>query len=410
MWKRGVFMGLFDFLRKKNAKQTRQSLPEQPKPEPIEVRQSLPKQPKPEPIEVRHPLSEQPEPEHKENLFEQEKPLLPYSYYTIYYQNGHVFKIIPPPPNGYYIDRDIVYSGTNIVSDGVKYDLTNFESISSIAIPDYKSYKPNNVGKELGVTGYLDYALRMRSGRYWTERKFDLSLCLQEKATVLMKYSDIGWGRKDFYRIVNEMRSLGYLKKAEEWKQWINKNTVDLSGLFQNSFRERLASAKELGTSLLEIGDIRACCDKCAKYRRRIYSIDGKDGRFPKFPKDFHLDCGLDVWPYVEGISEPSFNCSDIIKYSNRPFTDDRTEEEKEAYALRLKKIQQQQRYEYPLDLTKIIYYRLCILLPDDVPKSVSGFSRMKNANTKRYQELIQKAKAAGFFFPNPLRMFGIGQ
>lgn len=41
--------------------------------------------------------------------------------------------------------------------------------------------------------------------------------------------------------------------------------------------------------------------------------------------------------------------------------------------------------------------------LPDDCPKSISGFSRMRNSNSKNYQALVKKAEAAGFVFPQTL-------
>lgn len=41
--------------------------------------------------------------------------------------------------------------------------------------------------------------------------------------------------------------------------------------------------------------------------------------------------------------------------------------------------------------------------LPDDCPKTIGGFSRMRNANSKNYQAIVKKAEAAGFVFPETL-------
>ncbi len=333
----------------------------------------------------------------------QPKQPLPYSAYTIYYEHGHVTKIVPAPPNGYYEDRDIVYSGTNIIIDGQPFDLTDVRSIYSIPIPKYHLHTNNPVSNSLGVTGTLDYALRMRSGRYWNERSFLLSMACIEKATQLMRFSSVGWSKRDYYRVVNDLRGLGCLKRAQQWKKWIDAHIPDDKEVVANTIRERFISAKELHSDLVEVGDICACCEKCAKYRRRVYSTTGRDRRFPKFPKDFHLDCGLSVWPYVYGVGNPSFECVDVIAYSNRPFVDDRTEEEKVNYEKRKQSINQRNEYEYPIELNKIIYYQLCMLIPSEVPKSLSGFSRMKNANSKRYQDLVQKAIDAGFVFPQSI-------
>lgn len=58
-------------------------------------------------------------------------------------------------------------------------------------------------------------------------------------------------------------------------------------------------------------------------------------------------------------------------------------------------------RKEREAKLSKIIYCKLkAVLPPEDIPKSVGGFSRMRNANSKNYQTLVKKAEAAGFVFP----------
>ena len=96
--------------------------------------------------------------------------------------------------------------------------------------------------------------------------------------------------------------------------------------------RRTLASAKSLKTDLVEVGDSGVCCARCAKYRNRIYTISGKDKRFPVLPKDFHFCCGLRTFPFVWDVMEPAFSCRDIIRHSNRPFVDDRTARQIEAH------------------------------------------------------------------------------
>ena len=149
--------------------------------------------------------------------------------------------------------------------------------------------------------------------------------------------------------------------------------------------------------------NIGACCGKCAMYRKRVYTLYGKNKLFPNFPKDFHLGCGLGIYPYLYGISEPAFECDDVVSYSHRPFIDDRTEEEKQNYIDRMAKLSKEPPVIRELSLNRIIYYRLVQLIPDDMPKSLSGFSRMRNANSKNYQILVKKAEAAGFVFPETL-------
>lgn len=97
-----------------------------------------------------------------------------------------------------------------------------------------------------------------------------------------------------------------------------------------------MRNAKELGTDLVEADYFNGCCGECAKYRGRWFSISGKDKRFPKMPpEDYGCTCqGLSFYPVIYGISEPT-SCPknvNIIKYSNRSFVDDRTEEEKRLH------------------------------------------------------------------------------
>lgn len=318
----------------------------------------------------------------------------------VFYENGHVCGMTPRPLGKYYDNRDAINSATTIFSDGVQYDLTNIDSIHSIAIPNYQAYTPKLTGDELGVTGHLDYVLRMRSGQYWNNCEYELAIACLEKATQLMKYSTIGWPRKDFYRIVNELNDLGQFKKALRWKKWIEYNIPHENA---NEKEDLYLCCKALETDLVQVGDSDTCCAKCAMYRKRIYSISGKDKRFPKFPDDFHSNCGLSAHPFVYGISRPTFKCWNIILYSRRKFKDDRSESEKENYETWQKMLKQLPPVIREPKLPRIIYFRLKKLLPDDAPKTMSGFMRMYNANSKRYQALVKKAEAIGFVFPESL-------
>ena len=150
--------------------------------------------------------------------------------------------------------------------------------------------------------------------------------------------------------------------------------------------------AKEYGTDLIEVSVHGSPCKECAKYQGRIYSISGKDRRFPKYP-DWLLynacpyNCGLMSYPFVEGFSEPSYINGDIIAVSNRPFEDDRTPEQIAIFEERKNRelIEQQHRNEYE-QLKKV----------DIAPKNLASYSRMKNSNSKGYIKLKEKAEEYG--------------
>lgn len=322
---------------------------------------------------------------------------------TVYFEHGRVVKLFPEPNQSYYDVRDKINAATDIVSDGIKYDLTDKQSIYSIAIPDYTKVRNVPPSKELGPTGYLEYVLRMHAGFLWNDGDYQLSMACLEKSCQLMTYSTLGWERKDFYRVVNYYIELGRFKKAKEWKDWIDAHTESPEDYAKDAFARTLESCRKLGTDLIEVGDSSACCEICAKYRRRIYSLSGKSWKFPKFPDDFHFQCGLGIFAYIDGVSEPSFKCISPSLYSKRPFRDDRTEEEKENYRLWLARVEE---YYNPINepnLNHIIYYWFKPKFPDDFPKSLSGFSRMRNGNTANYQKLAQKIEDAGYTIPKSL-------
>ena len=93
--------------------------------------------------------------------------------------------------------------------------------------------------------------------------------------------------------------------------------------------------SEEIENDYAYVRDIE-CCEKCAPYRNRYYCISGADKRFPKLPDFFSKKeniecCGL-VPQYKSKVIIDTFIESgkrgDIISISNRPFVDDRTEED----------------------------------------------------------------------------------
>lgn len=322
---------------------------------------------------------------------------------TVYFEHGQVVKMLPTPSCSYYEARDQINRATFIVSDGIKHDLSDPISIHSIQIPEYLDINNNPISAELGATGYLEYVLRMHSGLLWNEGEYNLSISCLRQACLLMLYSPLIWKKKDYYRIVNSFIELGRFKKAKEWEDWIERHVPSVEDFALDAFRRTLDSCKFLGTDLVEVGDLNACCAICATYRKRIYSLSGADKRFPKFPKDFHFQCGLNISAFCDGISEPAFKCKNYVFYSKRPFVDDRTPEEKENYQDRLRMIAETQYGKRSADINRIIYYWFRPKFPNDFPKSLSGFSRMRNSNSEKYRKLIQKIEAAGYEIPKSL-------
>ena len=82
----------------------------------------------------------------------------------------------------------------------------------------------------------------------------------------------------------------------------------------------------------------------------------------------------------------------DVYQYSNRPFEDDRSDADKQLYAQRL----ENQKKLKESEENKKLYYELMQIIPDVMPKSVAGFTKMKRANSINYQKIVKAAHDIG--------------
>ena len=122
-------------------------------------------------------------------------------------------------------------------------------------------------------------------------------------------------------------------------------------------------------------------------YQGRVYSISGKDKRFPAlstvFPgeyKTIHPNCRHAMVGYMETFRSEEQLQKDI-KNSNRPFEDDRTDEQKKAY----KDAQLEKRHKRA-ELYQ--YERYKERLGKDAPKNIGVFRRVKHADGERWRML----------------------
>lgn len=151
-----------------------------------------------------------------------------------------------------------------------------------------------------------------------------------------------------------------------------------------------LDNAKKLNTDLLEADYPEPASDIEAKYRGRIFSISGKDKRFPQLPKDI-FETRLGLYPFIFGISEPLY-CppGQEIAFSNRPFVDDRDQDEIQAFDAIIKEVLRKAKNEKD-------YAWILNNLPDLAPKSLSGYSRMRNSNSANFIKIKKAAAEKGY-------------
>jgi hypothetical protein len=142
-------------------------------------------------------------------------------------------------------------------------------------------------------------------------------------------------------------------------------------------------------------------CGECAKYQGRIYSVYGKDKRFPKLPDivlqngGFHEGCRhmLAISYFDFGIPPMYIDKGvDPIAYSNRPFVDDRTPEQikdREKYLRRVNnRVHKGQ--------NKIEYLKLCHYCHHVAPGAFNAYVGMKNRKTDSWADILVAAKEEG--------------
>ena len=108
--------------------------------------------------------------------------------------------------------------------------------------------------------------------------------------------------------------------------------------------------------------------------------------RYPKLERAYggvhaniHPNCRHVIMPYIEELAD---NPGKDRELSNKPFNiDKRSQRQIDAYNNAQKKKRQ-------MNADRRQWERYQLALPNDAPRTLSGFRSMKKANSKRYQEL----------------------
>lgn len=269
----------------------------------------------------------------------------------------------------------------NKIIQTISPDLDNLKGINSIPNkqPLLKSAKNGTVENTILAK------LQKKATEHKRNGNMDLAIACLEKSFYIMLNSDYYWS--DYAdRYIKFLKNDRQFEKARD----VEKIISNMESAHSNNIPEYIISAKQLKTDLLEASYPKICDSETAKYRGRIYSISGKDKRFPALTNEVQ-NCDLDFYPFVFGISSPTY-CpkNKEIEYSNRPFVDDRTSEEKREYDIILRK-------HLSSDCNEDEYYWLYEHLPEIAPKSLSGYCRMKNSKSKNFMKIVSEAEKLGY-------------
>ncbi len=347
----------------------------------------------------------------------------------IYYHNGVIDKIKPAILE----ERDLneaVRSTIHIVVDGICINLLDADDIIKINIPE--------VAPDVCTSFRLDcnlhsQAVSIRNAGYLNEAVLIQTICFKSFMRAVMNNTCFYFNPWYLFILPQWLYEDERDEEAEKICYAIrqvldfraeNKKKYEMEEKRKTALLT-LERAADIESDLVEVPYQRCCCDICAKYRGRLYSISGNDKRFPKLPDlyykygGFHKGCTCYAMPasecYIhlyakndEGTQEPvDIYDEEAIAHSNRPFVDDRTDEEIKIYNDYSARKQREELAGLHLGFEEKVrrngrrgryYHLLKQNFPELAPKNIGAFTRMKNSRTKRYINIVSRMSEIGIF------------
>jgi len=179
-----------------------------------------------------------------------------------------------------------------------------------------------------------------------------------------------------------------YQVSLDAYAQMVARSTTREAG---NLAREN--QLIENGYDLVEMTTHYPTCEKCAMYQGRVYSISGKDKRFPALMetafksgyRNVHPNCRHVIVPWIEELQTDE-EIKEMISKSNKDFKDIRSDAEKGLYS-------KQQAENRRIRQDRYQWERYKQRLGEDAPKSFHAFRKIKKANSKAWESLQAKYK-----------------
>ena len=164
----------------------------------------------------------------------------------------------------------------------------------------------------------------------------------------------------------------------------------------------QLRFAEEHNVDYIEV--VSSCsCATCAKYRNRIYCLSGNDIRFPRVPDyilKYSYHCRLFVYPFFLGSNyvhtsdgQAVSDVHTLIKISNRPFVDDRADEEIGRYNTLWHRRKQDYIDSINRKRSAAEYEIIERMLPEFAPKGKGAYLRMKQLRSDNYIKIMRVAE-----------------
>ena len=144
-------------------------------------------------------------------------------------------------------------------------------------------------------------------------------------------------------------------------------------------------------------------CPICWPLQGRVYSISGRDKRYPRLDVAYsgdhvniHPNCRHRINPYIPALKTPAELVKDQ-EFSNRPFEiENMTPEAQAIFNRNLKAYNKSQAINATTLANRKQWQRYRTRMGDEAPARLSTFMRMKNKGGKGWDELQEGYRAAG--------------
>ena len=253
------------------------------------------------------------------------------------------------------------------LANEMRYHINQGISIAGRRVMRYLDTAKDNALRQAGLRSA---ALKAATGQTVADMQKDLMQRLANDGFLTVQY---GTGKR------------AYQVGLDSYAAMVARSTTREAG---NLARENQLT--ENGYDLMIMTEHYPTCEACAVLQGRVYSISGRDKRFPPLSRAFpsgyrnvHPNCRHVMTYWIEEMQSPE-EIRAALARSNAPFTDNRSDEEIALYSK-----QQADSRRMRADRSQFERYRQ--RLGEDAPKSFHTFRRIKNADGQKWKEMQEK-------------------